>query len=425
MPVEGGIDQGAGNATQVQQSGPPPDSTNFRQGFKEAANLAKGREAAAPEAESLKPEPEVHAKPVAEKNGVKKPVVADPKAKVAAPVQKPANGTAPANGEAKPKPQINFAELRRKAEAYDKGEIPPKALERFKALEQQLNEFKIKDQSYSKEKEDFLRELTEHRTVRTALDLENTPEYQRDVSKPFAAAETNMAKIAKQFFQATEGSTPEQQEVDSDNWTDALWDAATDPDEVSRETKLYDLLSKNPRGAIIKPLIDRQVRVLEAVAQKQREMEEHSAGLLNQINAKRQSQTQQSAAQQQQEVVKARTDVSALLKNTLAELFASQDPEVQKLLTESESAEFVDNPMERALAARAVPIWMAQKTHYESQIKTLQDDLDAANQAIEEFSNARGGNGLARPGAANQGDAPPVDFGTGLKAATAQARRGV
>lgn len=323
---------------------------------------------------------------------------AKPEAK---PGEKPAT-TAPKEGQ---KPEHNFAALKTKAEAWDKGEIPPAAKAKFEALERQAQEAVSKVQQAEERLKTFQSEYdgekgryTENQTWRMAYDLQSSPEYQQQVAAPFSRIMGNVQAIAQEFG------------VDANT----LWGAVNEPNAIKRSRAIHALTKEHEEGQVINGLVNEEVKNLGAVAEKNAEMESKSEELRNQISAKRATETQQQTQQQKAEEEKSRAETMDILKSKLADVFASQDPEIQSMLSAAESAKFDDSPMGRAMAARLPDVVFAQN----KLITSLKSELDSSKRTIEELSGARPGMGaVATVETEGAGNAKPASMAESQKAA--------
>lgn len=296
-----------------------------------------------------------------------------PEAKVEPAVQKTPE-PAPKKGDEKYK----WGELKDKATKYD--EVVPKLTEyekRIAEYDKKVADTEARYKTLEDEKRGYETEITENRTWRMAFDLENTPEYQAQVTRPFMEAKDNIETLASKFA------------IDPSE----MWNVATEVDEVAREKGIYALLRDHEEGPVVQKLLAKQIDKLDKAQQTHVEQVKHAEGLRNQINARQSSQQQEKTIKQQEEEHKARTESWGLLKQTLSlpEIFDSKDASITTALEEIQNAELEDTPMARAIAARAVPMMGLLAKQFREVTAKLQADLAARDKTIADISGSRPG----------------------------------
>jgi hypothetical protein len=132
----------------------------------------------------------------------------------------------------KPEEISKWKELKGKADELEKvlpriTEYEKKAME----AEKKAAEIEARYRTIEEEKKGYESELTENRTWRMAFDLENTPEYQNNVTRPFVEAQQSIERLASQF------------EIDPQE----MWKVATEGDEVARAKGCLLYTSPSPR----------------------------------------------------------------------------------------------------------------------------------------------------------------------------------
>lgn len=326
------------------------------------------------------PPPEVKEAPKAPEKAPEKPVTKAPekptdKAPVKPPLKPDTNGHQKATPEDQ---QRNFAALKDKATKWEEWEKKGKL-----DLEKELNELRtLKDMTAKEraereaEKKQYLDELTEHRTWRSAIDLENTDEWKNHVVKPLETLMQSTDKLADKF------------QIDGNK----LWDIINEADPIDREEQLDTLLEGHERRHIVENLARNYANKADAIRTDALGRREHSKGLVNQIQA-RKAQTEQA---QKSEYGKAREENWNFLKEQAPEIFDAEDPEVQEFVKNASEADFHDTPMERALASRLPHLFSAAVGTLRKEREVHAAEIQKLNETIEEISGTRPG-GLGRP----------------------------
>ncbi len=274
--------------------------------------------------------------------------------------------------------KYKWGELKKKADEYDA--FLPKLTEaekRVQEYEKKASETEAKYKALEEEKKGYDSELTEHRTWRMAFDLENSPEYQQAVTRPFTEAQSNIENLASKF------------EIDPAE----MWKVATEVDEVARLRGLHNLLRDHEEGVVVKDLLNKQIDKLDKARDAHMEQSQHAEGLRNQINARQQQQQQEQTLKQREEETKARTESWGLIKESLGlpEIFDSSDPATQAELKDIQEAVLEDTPMARAVAARAMGLaGLLAKQLRETQAK-MKADIEARDKTIADISGSRPG----------------------------------
>lgn len=243
--------------------------------------------------------------------------------------------------------------------------------------------------------------ITEAKTLRMMNDLEGTPEYLQNVGEPYAKVESTVEAICKRFGL---------------NF-DSAWDIISAPDPLDRAEQLFDGLQGNPKATIISQALQTEGDKLAGVMAKKVEMEKHAEGLHQQYKTKVDGRTAEQKATQEREYKAAKSEVWDTLKDKFEDMFGDESPEVKAMLQEAEVSEFLDTPMDRALAARLPHVTNAL-SHLLTQSRAKVAELE---QSIKDMSEARPG-GVGRPG--NQSKPAPKSFGDGLDEAAGRMRAG-
>ncbi len=138
-------------------------------------------------------------------------------------------------------PKFNFREMKKKADLWDKGELPPKAQEKLNAAQKEVDTYKSQLEAIKGEYETEKGRFTENQTWRMAFEHRNTPEYRENVAKPFQDVQKAVTAIAQRY-----GVGKMKMEQPATLFSpEALWDAATEPDEFERRDKIDALLEGN------------------------------------------------------------------------------------------------------------------------------------------------------------------------------------
>jgi len=278
----------------------------------------------------------------------------------------------------KPEEISKWKELKGKAEELER--VLPKLTEYEKKVleaEKKAAEIEAKYKAIEDEKKGYETELTENRTWRMAFDLENTPEYQNQVTRPFMDAMSAIEKLGTQF------------DID----VSELQKVATETDEVARTRGIHALLRDHEEGTVVQKLLEKQIDKLDKTVQAHQDQVQHAEGLRNQINARQSQQHQEKTLKQQEEEQKARTESWGLLKQTLSlpEIFDSKDPQIVAALEEIQNAELEDSPMARGIAARAVGMVGLLGKQLRETTARLNADIAARDKTIADISGSRPG----------------------------------
>jgi len=274
--------------------------------------------------------------------------------------------------------KYKWGELKKKADEYDA--FLPKLTEaekRVQEYEKKAAETEAKYKALEDEKKGYESELTENRTWRMAFDLENTPEYQNAVTRPFTEAQSNIENLAAKF------------EIDANE----MWKIATEVDEVARLRGIHNLLRDHEESPVVKDLLSKQIEKLDKARDAHTDQVNHAEGLRNQINARQHQQQQEKTIKQQEEEHKARTESWGLIKESLGlpEIFDSSDPTMQAQLKEIQEAVLEDTPMGRSVAARAMGLaGLLAKQLRETQTR-MKADIEARDKTIADISGSRPG----------------------------------
>src|ERR1700727_2768671 len=351
----------------------------LRGSIEEATTGKRTEKPKAPEQIQAQPDPKQPPKKpeVKGKQNGQKPQQTQPTKTEAKPNGQQQPEKAPANGQqvAQEQPKFNFGEMKKKADAWDRGELPHKAQEKLSAAEKEIRTFKSQLDAIKSEYETEKGRYVENQTWRMAFERQQTPEYKQNVVIPFQQVKGAIEAIAQRY-----GTTKNEDGTPNTLFTpEQLCDAATDPDEFERTEKLFALLENHPRRAAIEQLLNPRLSMLDDIAEKNAAMEQHAAELQNQINAKVAAHGQQQSAQQKAEMQKAMSETWDPLNGTPPELFSAADPEVKKWVAQAQAAEFDDSPMGRAMAARLPDLTVAQSKY----IQKLLGEVAARDATIE------------------------------------------
>lgn len=345
------------------------------------ANLPKpGQQQAAPEPKpASKPATEAKkadpAKPEAKKADANNPFdlevvsLEEPKQEVKQPEEA-------APQELKPEAQTKWKELKSKATELD--QIKPQ----YEALKQKIAELEATPNKLPPEVET---EITELKKFKAAYDVENTPEYQDSVLKPW---ESNMRKI---------GEVVDYAGINMDKVTEAMKEQNT----LARARAIREALASNPDGPELTSeeigIVVRAADDLHAnVFPKDRELREKALEIQNALKGQQETLTAKQREEHEASLSKASSELFPIIETKLKSLGIFNDQNLVESVKTARPADPTKEPMTavtQAVSAKLLPAIILKYNELAAQFK----DAKAALKARGESGASLGGGGGGSP----------------------------
>jgi len=271
---------------------------------------------------------------------------------------KQAEGDGEGDPEFKSEPQkLKWGELKKKATEYDTLQA------KYAEMEQRMQEF----EKNPKVPDAIEQELNDLRQFRAAYDIQNTPEYQEAVSRPYEAQVSRIQEVA------------EYASVDMQK----LMEAANETNTLRRAKAIRDVLSSS-EADIDEQAINIAVRAADTlhseVYPKDLELRSKATEIQKSLKGRSEVESVKQREAREQAFKQASTEMYDTLKAKLAPLKIFEDGDVVKAVQSASLADPMENPMlaaYQAQAAAVTPVLVQQINDLRTQLSAMQKVLKA------------------------------------------------
>jgi len=280
------------------------------------------------------------------------------------PEPKPEDAQEQAPADLKPEAKAKWGELKSKAKELDA--IKPE----YEALKKKVEELEATPSKLPPEIES---EITELKRFKAAYDVENTPEYQDSVYKPY---EANMQKIAEVVDYA---------QIDMGRVEEAMKEQNT----LARARKIREALSTNPDGPELTPeeigiVINASNELHANVFPKDRELREKALEIQKALKGQQETLTAKQREAQEAAIGTAATELFGIMEAKLKPMGIFSDQSFVEALKTARPADVAKEPMtavSQAMAAKLVPVLVGKYNEIATQLKEAKAALKARGES--------------------------------------------